>query len=140
MFCRPKHASIKKTKSPKKHLRLFYSGFFLYVFWVWFYGLGFLYQPWSAEVTQKQTDKVVAKAVQGLTLPELAALPGSSSLSGCLRNWRYTNLLTPSNPTSGNGFGISVKYATTLVCGKFLLYDSGVQDSRRKLIFGTHRG
>ena len=93
-----------------------------------------------AEVTQEQTRTVVANAVQGLSLPESAALPDSSSLSRCVRKWRNKNLIVPPNPSSVNGFEIPERYATTMQGDKFLLHDSGIQDSKRILIFGTEPG
>jgi len=44
------------------------------------------------------------------------------------------------NPTAINGFEIPESYAKTLQGENLLLYDSGSQDSRRILIFGTESG
>ena len=93
-----------------------------------------------AEQTQENTRTVVAKAVQGLSLPESASLPQSSSLSRSVRKWRSKNRMAPPNPTAINGFEIPESYAKTLQGEKFLLHDSGSQDSRRILIFGTESG
>lgn len=93
-----------------------------------------------AENTQEQTRTVIATAVQGLSLPESAALPGSSSLSRCVRKWRSNKLMAPPNPTSVEGFEIPERYSKTLEGDKFLLHDSGVNDCKRILICGTESG
>ena len=86
--------------------------------------------------TQDNTRTVVSKT-EDLRLSVTSILPSTSNLSRNVRKWRSESLMTPPNSLTNHYFEIPQKYAPTSNGEKFLLFEAGINDPKRILIFGT---
>ena len=90
--------------------------------------------------TQDNTRTIAAKTLEDLPLSVASNLLSTTNLSRNVRKWRSEGLMAPPNPQTNHGFEIPLNYATTANGEKFLLFDSGINDPKRILIFGTESG
>ena len=90
--------------------------------------------------SQLASSSLICAACGELENDRRSFMPSTSSLSRNLRRWRQTEEKAPPIPRSRSGYVIPEEF-TCLQNGKmFLLYDSGVEDENRMLIFGTTAG
>ena len=87
--------------------------------------------------TGKSVQALLADHMNGMTRSEMAALPKMANMRRNVNNWRSGDV--PAAPTSRCGFEIPEKYAT-FNGKKFLIFDSGIDDPDRMLVFGTPDG
>lgn len=77
------------------------------------------------------------KPLEDLPLSASSNLPVNFSLGRSVRKWRSEGLVAPPNPLTKHGFRKPLKHAITSYGDKLMLYDSGVNDIKRVLFFGT---
>jgi hypothetical protein len=70
----------------------------------------------------------------------MAEVAGPSSLSHRVREWRQKASKAPPIPRERHNFEIPEEYKKLESGEIFLLHDSGVNDEKRMLIFGTKQG
>lgn len=91
----------------------------------------------QAETTQNTTRGIISSSVCNQEEGVLAALPARPTIARRIQRARRRVNPSPPNPTSRTGFEIPQKYTVTSDGRRFLMYDSGLEDADRILIFST---
>lgn len=91
----------------------------------------------QAETTQNSTRNIISSAVSTQEDGVLASLPSKSTISRRIQRARRRVNPCPPIPTARNGFSIPDSYTITTDGRRFLMYDSGVDDHERILIYSS---
>ncbi|QQP42000.1 Putative LOC100898192, partial [Caligus rogercresseyi] len=90
--------------------------------------------------SQASSRDIIAQASSNLDDSTLAFLPSAATLSRRIRDWRQKENRAPPIPMGRSGYSIPNEFRTLSNGEEFLLFDSGMEDPNRLLIFGTQDG
>ena len=91
----------------------------------------------DAETSRDSTRNIIRDAVCQQDDGVLAALPSRATISRRIQRARRRLNPCPAIPTARHGFVVPVVYSTTTDGRRFLMYDSGIDDNDRLLIYST---
>ena len=90
-----------------------------------------------ATSSEDRTRSIFARGIETMSNSAISALPKIDSVKRTIRRIKSSTIENVSNSTIASEIIIAEKYKFTLKGQQFLLYDSGVGDINRLLIFGT---
>lgn len=91
----------------------------------------------EAETSQNSTRNLIRDAVANKDDGVLAALPSRATMARRIQRVRRRLNPSPPLPTARHGFVVPTTYSTTTDGRRFLMFDSGVDDHNRILIYST---
>ena len=94
----------------------------------------------NALKSQVASRSLIGAACEELENEGRSLMPSTSTLSRNIRRWRQKEEKAPPIPKTRIGYVIPEEFACLQNGERFLLYDSGMEDENRMLIFGTIAG
>ena len=86
------------------------------------------------------TREVMSSTLQFCDENSKSELPATETISRNIRNWRNKKLAIPALPKDRTGFSIPDSFKYLKDGSLFLVFDSGIEDSKRILVFATENG